>query len=707
MGRPRPAESFLIGISVTTLLIDNYDSFTFNLFQLIATIQGEPPLVIPNDARVTDDLRHTVSRIVISPGPGRPNRSADFGICADAILNWDKPLLGVCLGFQGIAALFGGRIERAPEGMHGRLSRIRHRGTDLFEGIPQDFDAVRYHSLRIAEPLPDCLETLAHADDGALMALRHKRRPLWGVQYHPESICTEYGERLLRNFLAQTATATRPPAIRTAPSRRAGQPPEPREVQPRSDAFQLAIHTLEAFPDPETAFVGLFGESATAFWLDSGLVKPGLARFSFMGDASGPHAQTVFYDQAEQCLTIQSRNRRGCLRTTLFDYLRRELAARQAQAPDLPFDFQGGFVGYLGYELKADCGYEGRWRTQTPDAGLILADRLIAFDHETGKAHLACLEMREHAARAQEWLAETAAQLKRLPPLPPLTFEGQDAPDFEWVRSPETHLAQIRACQELIADGESYEICLTNQAICTAKIDPLRYCRVLRRLNPAPFGAFLRFGDWAAVSSSPERFLRLDRDGALEAKPIKGTAPRTPADGDAHAADALRQSLKDRSEHLMIVDLLRNDLGKVCDIGSVAVEKLMDIESYATVHQMVSTVRGRLRPELDALDAVIAAFPGGSMTGAPKRRTLEIIDRLEGAARGVYSGAIGYFSCNGAMDLSMVIRTAIIEPGRVSIGSGGAVVALSEAQAELEEMALKALAPLQALAHGRKPTGVG
>ncbi|MEA2218833.1 MAG: para-aminobenzoate synthetase, partial [Solirubrobacteraceae bacterium] len=229
--------------------------------------------------------------------------------------------------------------------------------------------------------------------------------------------------------------------------------------------------------------------------------------------------------------------------------------------------------------------------------------------------------------------------------------------------------------------------------------DAFALYRVLRRVNPAPYGAYLRMREGTVLSSSPERFLRVRRDRSIEAKPIKGTARRAPdAREDAQARDALLASAKDRAEHLMIVDLLRNDLGLVSQIGSVYVAKLMDVESYATVHQLVSTIRGLLRDDVDLADAIRATFPAGSMTGAPKLRTMEIIDDLEGAPRGVYSGALGYLALNGTADLSVVIRTLVSTPRGATIGTGGAVVMLSDAAEEYDEMLLKAQPLLNAAA---------
>lgn len=240
-----------------TLLIDNYDSYTYNLFHLLARVNGTTPDVQTNDVRMPIDL-DGYDNIVISPGPGHPGRARDFGVCADVLARATVPVLGVCLGHQGLAHLLGGQVVPAPAAKHGHVSRVRHDGDPLFAGIPAQFDAVRYHSLCVAEPLPEGLFAIARSEDDVVMALRHRKLPRWGVQFHPESIATPYGLDLIRNFhdLTKSERATG-----------AGVAPH---VARRH--YRVRVAELAGAVDTEAAFSRLHGESANAFWLDSARV---------------------------------------------------------------------------------------------------------------------------------------------------------------------------------------------------------------------------------------------------------------------------------------------------------------------------------------------------------------------------------------------------------------------------------------------------
>ncbi len=689
-----------------TLVIDNYDSFTYNLVHLLAEANQEEPTVVRNDeVRWTDLAGEDFDNIVISPGPGRPDRSADFGISADAIAQATVPILGVCLGHQGIAIACGGAVAAAPTPMHGRSSRIRHSGDLLFAGIPSSFDVVRYHSLVVGRPLPDVLIETAATEDGLVMALRHRLRPLWGVQFHPESIRTDYGRRLIGNFRDLTRDLRPPRRPPVQGHRLEG----PSRSGSRSPAMRAVWRELPRAPDTETAFCGLFASSSASFWLDSSLVEAGGARWSFMGDGAGPGAATVSYETSERLLSICDAAGERHERTSIFSYLERSRAGPPLSPPPCPF--VGGHVGWFGYEMRNECGSPTARRAPTASAFFIRVGRFVAFDHGAGRAYVVALADEGGSAAAERWVDDTAARLSRLPPLAdPKLGRRRDPIRFTLDRGRRTYLADIEHCLHLIRQGETYQVCLTNELTCAVDVDPLALYRTMRRINPAPHAAFLRWAGGAVLSASPERFLSVDKAGRVEARPIKGTIARAhEPEVDRALADRLRTSEKDRAENLMIVDLLRNDLSRVCLPGSVEVPALFALESFATVHQLVSTVRGTLRPDATTLDLVRAAFPGGSMTGAPKLRTLAIIDQLEHRARGVYSGALGWLGDDGAADLSIVIRTIVATGSRLSIGVGGGIVAQSTPQEELEEMMLKAKASVRAIvtaAAGRFDAGL-
>jgi para-aminobenzoate synthetase len=421
-----------------------------------------------------------------------------------------------------------------------------------------------------------------------------------------------------------------------------------------------------------------------------------------MGAAGGPLSAFVTYDVAEREVRIERPQGSEVRHESIFDHLDRELRRVGTLGQELPFDLTCGFVGYFGYELKADCDGSLAHRSPLPDAAFVFADRLVAFDHLERATYVLALTDPAGADESRRWVEETSRRVAAAPPAPALDLPpggADDAPvEFRLSRSHETYLDDIGRCKDYLTDGETYEVCLTNKVWADAEVDPLRLYRILRHINPAPFAAFLRFGDVAVASSSPERFLKIERDGWVEAKPIKGTCQRgADAEEDRQLAERLRTDEKNRAENLMITDLLRNDLGIVCDIGTVHVPHLMEVESFETVHQLVSTVAGHLRDALGATDCIRACFPGGSMTGAPKKRTMEIIDELEKEPRGVYSGAIGYLGLSGAADLNIVIRTIVIHDGTLSIGTGGAIVMQSDAEDEYEEILLKGEAPTRAI----------
>ncbi|HZN81423.1 MAG TPA: aminodeoxychorismate synthase component I [Mycobacterium sp.] len=671
--------------SPRVLVVDNHDSYTYNLVHLIASITGQKPDVVTNDDLVVDaalDGRYT--HLVISPGPGHPAAVADYGNCLRLTREARIPLLGVCLGHQGLAVAFGGRVDRiAPA--HGVITHVRHDGHALFQHLPQGFRAVRYHSLAVLD-VPDDLVVTARSDDGVIMGLRHRSRELHGVQFHPESVLTDHGLRLMGNFLGGGRVAPRP--------RRPG-----RVKRSTSRRGQAMVSRLDFWVEPEHLIAAAARRSTRVAWLDSSSVCDWSGRFSYLAWLE-PDDLSITYDTHSRTLT---RHRAGTttvtagvdLFATLSDWLRAEVTGPAAT----PFGFTGGWVGYVGYECRAITTGGPIRHSPTPDACLMRVTRYFAFDNATHAVYAVSLDpdapariesMRRFAVRS----CGAASNLSTHVPGPAPGDSSSARPRYDKA------FAQV---QDELHAGNSYEVNLTYQSSLESTAAPLAVYSYLRRVNPAPYSAFLCHAGVSVLCSSPERFLKIDAGGRLETKPIKGTMPRDPCpDRDAANRRSLSTDARFRSENLMIVDLLRNDLGVVCEIDSIEVPQLMAVESYASVHQLVTTIRGRLAAGHDSVDALRAMFPPGSMTGAPKIRTTQIIETVEDSPRGVYSGVLGWLGFNGCADLAVVIRTLVHHDGTYTFGVGGGVTVQSDPDSEYAETEWKSERLLTALRMAEK-----
>ncbi len=689
---------------IKTLIVDNYDSFTYNIADLVAKVNHHEPVIVKNDQLTVQQLPTLCAdNIILSPGPGHPECNQSFGVCKDIIAQAQIPMLGVCLGHQGIYTHFGGQIAQSSQPMHGEISEIHHQGDELFDDIPKFFKVVRYHSLLAVGKVPKELWVIAKTRDRLIMALRHKYRPIWGVQFHPESICSEYGLQLFRNFKKITENHPSPkfhfpilPQTRTLSCTIAKPPKIP---------LHLQIKTIHTPINLEKLYREYTKSYNQAVWLDGEYCQPAEKSFSIIGCLNGPLSCQIRYYVNRQIVEKITQTKTEISNQDIFSYLKEFLSTYELDnQQSLPFDFHGGLVGYLGYEVKQDAVMVKNQHTAThPDAQFLFLDRAVIYDNKDKTVYLLALSKRP-CTEVSRWFSSLESLLKQCPADPSARIPIQKPShannikcSFE--RTYHDYIEDIKRCLEYIARGESYEVCLTNRLLIHEKIeDHLRYFQILRHQNPAPYAALLQFNEMSIVSTSIERFLKISSSHEVETKPIKGTVPRhlIPSE-DKKNKNNLANNRKTRAENLMIVDLLRNDLSQVCICNSVHVPKLMAVESYTTVHQLVTTVRGQLKPDLTAIECLKSCFPGGSMTGAPKKRTLEIIDNIEQSARGIYSGIIGYLSLNGAADFSVVIRTAVITPTTFTIGIGGAITQLSEPIAEYHEMRHKAWALLLAL----------
>ncbi|KAF9925659.1 hypothetical protein FBU30_004610 [Linnemannia zychae] len=925
-----------------TLIVDNYDSYTFNLLQLFDEDQLRNVVVIHNDQFEWSHFEQKIlpyfDQIILSPGPGRPERAQDFGICTQILQTSHIPVFGVCLGHQGLGWTHGATVTYGPEPVHGQIANIKHNNTGIFKGIPQDFEAVRYHSLVVQEnELPDTLvatawchsiplipaNNLSSGSSGSvnisnidrsheskvIMGLRHKTLPHHGVQFHPESICTQYGKRMMANFFhisfefysnldqLNSISFTIPEHIQ----RLSVVPTEPTIIptisspatKKQTSQYNLLIRALDPsiFPDPEKVFSSLFltgpRSRAASWWLDSARQPHPMSRFSFMGgvETRSKHGQNLqerlVPGSAQAVIQYSTLHKEVFVRryqdlipeslkrikldknpteqgssSSFWDWISNVMAGfgknnviTTVEGPNgepsdfdsVPFDFFAGMIGYLGYEMKREslegyhtpieqeCRCIGHTETKgpcncdcvkQPDASFVLATQAVVFDHVDKQVYVLGIvnNQRDNALNGiqgtvgfdgweacRHWIQDVSQSIIYLssdeihhPNLlasvltGSLSNTGKSEPylvkqrhrrqsstgllsPFKVDVTEKDYLRAIQDSLDYIHEGESYELCLTTQFRAKLPLyqhedkdnylhsDPsFDLYRILRKLNPAPFSAYLSFptavdesiqsqgyrhgraldteneivSKLIILSSSPERFLKIGRKAdeeattsecrTVEMKPIKGTVAVAKGcfckedegcgvevqDGDSadHTQDedeneddtrdrpitvrdrcsearrredqsrieSLSKNIKERAENLMIVDLIRNDLAHVCKAKSVRVPYLMHVESYETVHQLVTTVRGELFDHVDNTQAVRACFPPGSMTGAPKLRSVQLLDSLEHhVRRGVYSGCLGYIGIpavaapslaevnvkpkvRSAVDLSVVIRTAVL-----------------------------------------------
>lgn len=377
-----------------------------------------------------------------------------------------------------------------------------------------------------------------------------------------------------------------------------------------------------------------------------------------------------------------------------FVLLREALGEKSAPSTELPFC--GGAIGWFGYDLGRRIEMLPSLamdKENLPDMAVGIYDWSVVVDHQQQRSWLVA-QGRVASTKRRWW--QLLKLFKSVTPscsLPPFNVTGEVVSNL----SKSAYATAFARIKDYIRNGDCYQVNFAQRFSAPAEGDGWHAYRRLRELNPAPFSAFMRTPYGQALSSSPERLLEL-RDTQVETKPIKGTRPRSATpEADSALAQELANSRKDQAENLMIVDLLRNDISRVCKPGSVKVPKLFDIESYATVHHMVSTVRGELETDKDACDLLQACFPGGSITGAPKIRAMEIIEELEPQRRGLYCGSIGYIGFDGQMDTNITIRTLVYNQGEVRCWAGGGIVHDSKMEAEYQETFDKAAAMLRLL----------
>ena len=454
----------------------------------------------------------------------------------------------------------------------------------------------------------------------------------------------------------------------------------------------------------------LVKDNPYSFFLDSGMDPRKLGRYSFIG--SDPFL--VMSSRGTE-ITLVREDEREVQYGNPFDVLGKFLEKYKLHHCPAPVPFLGGAVGYLSYDL---CHFIERLPStaiddlQFPESYFAFYDAILAFDHLEGRVYLVAtgfpeLEEDQRLRQARMRLEDMKDWLHSAVPPQQVSFEPAEESGDILLKSnfaPEEYIKTVDRVRQYIAAGDVFQVNLSQRFEASLAMSPYELFRQLRKANPAPFASYLNFDGMTIVSASPERFLRVQGD-LVETRPVKGTRPRgrDPVE-DESLAQELLHSIKDRAENIMIVDLERNDLGRVCRYGTVKVTELAILETFPTVFHLTSTIVGRLCQGKSNIDLLKATFPGGSITGAPKVRAMEIIDELEPTKRSVYTGSIGYLSFTGDLDINIVIRTLLIKEGKAYFQVGGGIVYDSDPEAEYAETLDKAKALIQALKAQAKVT---
>ncbi|KAJ6109821.1 hypothetical protein N7486_002056 [Penicillium sp. IBT 16267x] len=654
------------GPSKSVLYVDAYDSFSYNVVSMLEETLGVKVTVMTIDSEWPDGNMHEFLRhyeaVVLGPGPGNPNLPKDVGIMRDIWNLQDAellPIFGICLGFQSLCLHHGVPIERLPYPLHGQVHRISTSSSDIFSGL-SDIEVTLYHSLYAN------LDALSHSQVSAVddldflawlslenfparrkripMAVRHRRKPFWGVQFHPESCKSEKEacKQLLQNWWAMAL------AFNKLIGREAyGALPEtiitPQDETSTFPDIAYDMLRWSSSTSPVSAYRSLQRGDWTAETISEAFNKPGSPTVVFQSDSRcsivsipSPDSWRLEYSVERQKLTLYQLSgdcqvlEKSLTAIQLWDALRYLMDMKKVNSGSIDSPFWGGFLGYFSYELGLSCLPHPKGSAQTstpseppvgnsstgphvedpPDVSLLWCERSIVVDNETG--NVVAQSTRTSDDLADNWLDEALQLLKGQSQ----HMKNTEKSDLEFLDSilhhgvisfPEEidYKERIAACNAELEAGESYELCLTAETsirlpVPAAESDravfPWKLYRRLKKYNPARYSGFATLGSVKIVSSSPECFLDWDRESTLEMKPMKGTVRKTPNMTLAQAKEIL-SSTKEMAENLMIADLIRHDLYGICGPGGVHVEKLLEVEDYGRVYSMITHVKGKIRPD--------------------------------------------------------------------------------------------------------------
>ncbi|NLI91674.1 MAG: aminodeoxychorismate synthase component I [Peptococcaceae bacterium] len=661
-------------------ILDNYDSFTYNLYQYFGELGEEVVVFRPGEVTVSEIRTLQPELIVISPGPCSPDEAV-FSLEVIKSFKESVPIFGVCLGHQAIGQVFGAKVVRSKCPVHGKISSIIHDGQGVFKDIDSPLEVTRYHSLTLnRDSLPAEFMITAQTAGGEIMGIRHAYLPIEGVQFHPEAILTESGLKLLENAVISARKWNKSKGTTSV-------------WQVRPLALSLTPHQL----------IYAFKKADHPFFLDSGDNYQELGKYSYLG--AYPFLKiNAFKEYLDIHWTGKPESKEAFSpNQSVLDGLDAYITRFRTPLPT-PFPFAGGAVGFLSYDLKNEIeNLPPRIKDEfnLPLWTFAWYDGIIVYEHQTKQYWLTACGIKENGEcdselaklRLDKFEAIISQFNELCLPVKTNNYCQQNVSFEEIGKSvPRDHyLKDLQKVIDYIYAGDIYQANLSQRFSVQCQGDPWELYSILRKKNSAPFSAFLPYEDFQILCSSPERFIKITSDGLIETRPIKGTRPRGKTEEeDQRLAEDLLNSEKDRAELTMIVDLQRNDLGRICTYGTVKTNELITLEKYPAVWHLVATITGKLRKGLMPSQLLKAVFPGGSITGAPKIRAMEIIDELEPYYRGIYTGSIGYIGFDGAWDLNIVIRTILLKDGVAYVHAGGGIVADSVQEDEYTETIYKA-----------------
>lgn len=670
-------------MDLKVLIIDNYDSYTHILSNYVWYVSGNKPIILKNDSITIEDVKLLdFDCIILSPGPGKPSRNKDVGICEEIINEYKHlPILGICLGHQLLALKNGATIVRLDKPKHGHLSKLKiTKSHELLSNIEDQGDIMRYHSLTIdTNSNLDNIEILARSnDDDAIMAIKIKNRPHYGIQYHPESIGTKNGIKIIENFIAisKSYTATKTKKLHSL----------------HFKSRDLNLANIDFFDKT-------YKESDFSFWLDSNRDDN---KISLLGEAD-----QVFAIKDNILFIYDIVNNKKLLKKKIenidpYKFIREELNEVNVKLPnqgEFPSDFMGGLISVFTYESKKYNGYYCDEKSKISksfldfDILLFKVSSFIVLDPKTNKYWTATVsELKRDFLSFDDKIQNKLSLSKEntcVESTKNLLLKLRNNEGY-WVDSKEDYIKKINRIFDLLRAGETYEVCLTNMCRINAEIDSFLLYKTLKEKNNVEYAAYIKFDDCKILSMSPEKFVSLSDEGKIYSEPIKGTRKRGENKKEDQALiTEMIESEKDKSELFMITDLIRNDVSKVSKQGSVNVVDLRKFEKYSNVIQQSSLIESEIADNFDSVDLFKYLFPGGSITGAPKLRTCEIIESLEDFDRGVYTGSLGYFSYSGTMNFNICIRTVEMNNEELRFGAGGAIIIDSCPESEYEEIVVK------------------